>query len=85
MLVLVNHPDGMNLIDKVGFFDGKYLTDLTFNDDGMNGDTKAGDGIYTFQTELANFPQEGQYILPVVAKDVNGNYSNMFPYIHIIE
>ena len=85
MMVLVNHQDGMNLIETVTFLYFNKPTNLTFNDDGINGDLTEGDGIYTFQTIFNDYPLAGKHILPVVARDVNGKTSNIFPFINITD
>jgi len=84
MVVLVNHKNGLDQIEKVAFYTGTGTSDITFNDDGQKGDNNAGDGIFTFQTEITEYPLPGLFILPVIAKDKNGSLSNMFPYINIV-
>ncbi|MBU1627332.1 immune inhibitor A, partial [bacterium] len=84
MKVLVTHPDGLNSIDSVGFFYGNEMTNFRFNDNGLDDDGQGGEGIYSIQLELANYPEPGNYILTVVAKDIYGNMSNIFPYLHIV-
>lgn len=83
VMVYVLHPEGREAIDSVGLFYNNTMTEMKFNDDGLNGDANMGDGIYTYRVELGAYPLPGLYVVPVVARDIDGNYSNLFPFVHI--
>ncbi len=53
-------------------------------DDGLNGDFDANDGLYgiQFDVERHTIPQ-GEYLLELRAKDVDGNLSDLWPYLTI--
>jgi hypothetical protein len=85
MKVQVTHPEGLSSIDSVAFVYANQMTAFTFSDDGTNGDIQGGDGFYSISLDLADYPEPGYYILTVIAKDIYGNMSNTFPYLHIAQ
>jgi hypothetical protein len=84
MLAFVSDPDGLSDIDHVELFlEGGIPTGLSFNDDGIDGDDVAGDGIYTFQILMPGGLAPGQMTLEVVAFDRSGNSSATYPYLNV--
>ena len=84
MVVFVDDPDGLSDIDKVELFlEGGIATGLYFNDEGRDGDEKAGDGVYTFQTFVPPGLSTGYLTLEVAAFDKSGNVSAVFPYLTV--
>ncbi|MBN1592293.1 MAG: transglutaminase domain-containing protein [Candidatus Coatesbacteria bacterium] len=82
--VLVSDPDGPSDIDRVELFlEGGVPTGFYLNDDGIDGDDHAGDGIFTFQTVLPYGMATGQMVLEVVAFDNSGNSSATYPYLTV--
>ncbi|MBN2207784.1 MAG: hypothetical protein JW759_00585 [Candidatus Coatesbacteria bacterium] len=84
MLAFVSDPDGLSDIDRVELFlEGGIPTGLSFNDDGIDGDDFAGDGIYTFQILMPGGLAPGHATLEVVAFDSSGNSSATYPYLNV--
>ncbi len=85
-IVYVTDPDGPQNteIREVRVYFGGQPTELLLLDNGQSGDFAAGDGVYGFHMDV---PPEtlpaGQYLLEVVATDVDGNTSDMWPYLTI--
>ncbi len=85
MLAWVNDLDGREDIDEVRVYVQDFPTSLFLNDDGINGDAIADDGLYTFKTSIPALMPEGQYLLEVKARDKHGRYSQPWPYLNIGE
>jgi len=84
MLAFVSDPDGLSDIDRVELFlEGGVPTGFFLNDDGLDGDDFAGDGIYTFQILTPVGLAPGSMTLEVVAFDRSGNSSAIYPYLNV--
>lgn len=84
MVVLVSDPNGPSDIDRVELFlQGGVPTGLYLNDEGVDGDDFAGDGIYTFQIVVPGGLPGGNMTLEVVAFDKSENSSAVYPYLTV--
>jgi hypothetical protein len=84
IIVYVEDPDGLSDIDRVELFlEGGVPTGLLLHDDGADGDDRAGDGVWTFQTFMPGGVPTGNLTLEVVAFDKSGNSSARYPYFTV--
>ncbi len=84
IVAFVSDPDGLSDIDRVELFlEGGVPTGFFFNDDGIDGDDFAGDGIYTFQILMPGGLAPGCMTLEVVAFDSSLNSSAIYPYLTV--
>jgi len=83
---LVDDPDGIQDIDRVEVYMDGHPIGLSLNNDGKQGDSKAGDNVFTFQTFLGGgLFSSGDYLYELVAFDMEGNESDLWPYLEIGE
>jgi hypothetical protein len=80
--VEVSDPQGLENIDIVFFViessPGNYYDDtLYMNDEGIEGDSTAGDGIFSYVlNDPGIFEQNGQHVFHFLAIDLDGHHSN---------
>ncbi|MBN1593900.1 MAG: S8 family serine peptidase [Candidatus Coatesbacteria bacterium] len=80
----VSTPDARTDISKVELYFEGAPTGLLMRDDGLEGDSIAGDGIYTYSIFI--FPgmfASGQYLVGIAATDSSGKTSDMWPYLTV--
>jgi len=58
-------------------------TEVYLTDDANNGDEVAGDGVYTLKVRLTAGLPVGEYMFELRAIDINGNESDIFPYLTV--
>lgn len=78
--VEITDPNGLEdvLLVRSEFFPPSHPTPAkvdTLNDDGLNGDTEAGDGVYTTTFSSAEFREAADYFLRITAEDRAGDVS----------
>ncbi|MBN2208207.1 MAG: transglutaminase domain-containing protein [Candidatus Coatesbacteria bacterium] len=71
-------------IERVeAFLEGGFSLGMFLHDDGLDGDAKAGDGQFTFQSSLAGGMPAGQYLIELVATTSSGEKSATYPYLMV--
>ena len=86
MMVLVGDPQGLSNILNVRLYVGLSPTGLYLYDDGQHCDFGPGDGVYGFCFDFQPGDLEGaagQLLLEAVANDIDGNKSDIWPYLQI--
>lgn len=82
----VYDPDGAPDIDIVHLFigtlEGSQISSLELFDDGDHSDGEANDGLFGNQFWVDSAPS-GIYVFEIVAEDVRGASSNVWPYMRI--
>ncbi len=78
--VEITDPNGLEDVTRVRseFFPPAHPTPTkvdTLNDDGLDGDTEAGDGVYTTTFSSIEFREAADYSLRIVAEDQAGGVS----------
>lgn len=77
-------PDGYSDIGNVEIYYASTPTSVYLADDGNNGDFGAGDSIFGISVPIPplTLPSD-RYLLEIVATDLEGNQSDMWPYLTI--
>ncbi len=83
LMLMVYVVDAQSDVAAVELYFAGQPTGIQLLDNGMGGDWAAGDNLYTFKANLTAGAPVGDYLLEVVARDANGNYSDLFPYLVI--
>jgi hypothetical protein len=81
--VLKAYVESLYPIDKVEMLYRGISTGICLNDEGINGDEVEGDNIFTFMVNMEPRIDAGQYIFELRAVDINGNQSDLFPYLTV--
>ena len=58
-------------------------TGVMLKDDGTEGDRIANDSIYGFTTNVSSGVEKGLYLIELMARDYEGNISNIWPYVTV--
>ena len=84
LLCYVSDPNGKQDIQSVEIYFGGVGTGVLMQDNGTQGDFAAGDGVYGWSVPIppVTLPA-GQYLLEIVATDMSGELSDMWPYLTI--
>ena len=83
---LVNDPDGIQDVERVEVYMDGHPIGLSLNNEGEQGDSQAGDAVFTFQIFLGGgLFASGNYLYELVAFDMEGNESDLWPYLEIGE
>lgn len=83
IIALVTHPDGPESIESVTLLHQGMQTGLSLSDNGTDGDDAASDSIYTLVLEVPEVSDLAGATLELLATDVNGNSSYVFPYLWV--
>ncbi|MBN2209392.1 MAG: PQQ-like beta-propeller repeat protein [Candidatus Coatesbacteria bacterium] len=83
---LVDDPDGIQDVERVEVYMEGRPIGLCLNNEGEQGDSEAGDAVFTFQIFLGGgLFASGDYLYELVAFDTAGNESDLWPYLEIGE
>jgi len=83
IIALVTHPNGPQSIESVVLLYHGMQTGLFLSDNGTDGDDASGDSIYTLVLEVPEVNGLAGATLELLATDVNGNSSFVFPYLWV--
>jgi len=84
MIAYVMDPEGQQDISQVELYYGGTATGVMLADDGTQGDFGAGDQVYGLTVPIApGVLPAGSYTLELVATDLSGNQSDMWPYLTV--
>ena len=81
--VLKAYIESVYPIDNVELLYKGIPTRIHLNDEGINGDEIEGDNVFTFSANMEPGIGVGQYIFELKAVDINGNESDVFPYLTV--
>jgi hypothetical protein len=79
ILAFITHTDGTGFIDTVELLIEGYPTGIYLQDDGLNGDFGAGNGVYGARIELPSGVPAHQYRIGLAVVDIEGNLSTFWP------
>ncbi len=85
LLAFADDPQGYSSLSKVELYAYGQPTGVMLSDNGDTEDFGPGDGIFGFTAEIpAGALEPGYYdFLEIRAGDIDGNYSNLWPYLNI--
>ncbi|MBN2208129.1 MAG: VCBS repeat-containing protein [Candidatus Coatesbacteria bacterium] len=83
IIALVTHPDGPQSIENVAVLFRGIQTGIFLSDSGTDGDDTAGDSIFTLVLEVPEVNALAGATLELLATDVQGNSSPVFPYLWV--
>jgi len=83
LMAYVQDPDGLIDIASVEIYYGGAPTGVLLPDDGTQGDWNAGDGLYMISVPVSGGIPAMDYLVEVVARDLSGNQSMMYPYLTV--
>ncbi len=82
ILAFITHTDGPDFIGRVELLVEGYPTGIFLQDDGLNGDFGAGNGVYGARIDLPEGVPANQYRIGVAVVDIEGNVSTFWPMLH---
>lgn len=78
-------PDHAEDIEGLWMYYWNNPLGIALRDDGLNGDSAAGDGVYTFAIHFPPGAASGLYLFELVGEDRSGYRSDSWPYLTVKE
>jgi len=82
-IALVTHCEGPVAVESVRVLFNGIWSGLLLFDDGSHGDETAGDSVFTLVVDAGSQSGARGALLSLLARDVHGNESDLFPYLWV--